>query len=174
MTAPPLGPPVILVMGVAGSGKSAVGRSLARRLDREFGDADDLHPPANVAKMSRGVPLTDEDRRPWLRDVARWIEERVSGGVPAVLACSALKRSYRRSLIPRPEAVRLVHLTGDRELIARRMAARRGHFFAPELLDSQLRDLEPPGPEENPITVDVAHPTEEIVRRIVAALAAAG
>ncbi|WP_119728897.1 gluconokinase [Thermomonospora amylolytica] len=174
MTAPAGNPPVIVVMGVSGSGKSTVGRMLAQRLGREFGDADDLHSPGNVDKMGRGVPLTDEDRWPWLREVARWIEDRVAANVPAVMACSALKREYRRLLIPRTHEVRLVYLKGDRDLIARRMAARRGHFFKPDLLDSQFRDLEPPGPDEDPITVDAVNPAEEIVRRIVEALDADG
>jgi gluconokinase len=156
---------IILVMGVSGSGKTTVGEKLADRLRWEFADADEFHPPANVAKMRAGHPLTDDDRASWLRGIARWIDDHVAAGKPGVVTCSALKRAYRDRL-RRPQ-VRIVYLDGDRELIARRMADRRGHFFPAKLLDSQFRELEPPGPDEQPITVPIAGTTEETVRRIL-------
>ncbi|WP_433331118.1 gluconokinase [Spirillospora sp. CA-294931] len=159
---------ILLVMGVSGSGKTTVGALLAGRLHWDYAEADDFHPAANVAKMHAGEPLTDEDRWPWLRAIAAWMDERLAAGDTAVVTCSALKRSYRDLLCEGRPQVRIVYLEGDRDLIARRMAARQGHFFPTRLLDSQLADLEPPGPDENPITVSVdgtpARITAEILR----------
>ena len=161
-------PTVIIVAGVSGSGKSTVGRALAGRLGWAYADADDFHPPASIAKMSAGIPLTDADRLPWLRAVAGWIRERVETRSPGVVACSALKRSYRELLVGgRPAAVRTVLLDGGRELIGARLAARTGHFFRPELLDSQFRDLERPGPGEDVLTVPVTDAPDEIVARVL-------
>jgi gluconokinase len=139
---------ILIVAGVSGSGKTTVGALLAGRLGWRFADADDFHPAANVAKMRAGVPLTDEDRWPWLRTIAAWMDQRIAGNDPAVITCSALKRSYRDLLLDgRPQA-RMVFLAPDREELARRLAARHGHFFPGQLLGSQFADLEPPSPEE--------------------------
>jgi len=139
---------IVIVAGVSGSGKSTVGALLAGRLGWRFDDADEFHPAANVQKMRAGVPLTDEDRWPWLRAIATWMDERIAAGEQAVVTCSALKRSYRDVLLTgRPQA-RMVFLTPDREVVARRLAARHGHFFPEQLLGSQLADLEPPAPDE--------------------------
>ena len=139
---------IVIVAGVSGSGKSTVGALLAGRLGWRFADADDFHPAANVEKMRAGVPLTDEDRWPWLQAIAGWMDERIAAGEQAVLTCSALKRSYRDVLLAgRPQA-RMVFLAPDRDVLARRLAARHGHFFPEELLGSQFADLEPPAPDE--------------------------
>jgi gluconokinase len=156
---------IIVVMGVSGSGKTTVGEQLADRLGWEFADADQFHSAANVAKMHAGTPLTDADRATWLRAIATWIEDHVAAGKDGVVTCSALKRSYRDRL-RRPE-VQFVYLEGDRRLIAARMAERRGHFFPAALLDSQFRDLEPPGPDERAWTVSIAGTAEETVEKIM-------
>jgi gluconokinase len=137
-------PRVIVVMGVAGSGKTTHGRALAAALSWDFADADDFHPPANIAKMSSGTALTDADRAPWLASLRAEIERRLSAEKPFVLACSALKQSYRDALWADRPRMRLVFLDGPRDLLASRLAARTGHFAGPGLLASQLRDLEPP------------------------------
>jgi carbohydrate kinase (thermoresistant glucokinase family) len=162
----------IIVMGVSGSGKTTVAALLAGRLQWEFEDADWLHPEANVEKMHRGTPLTDEDRWPWLRAIAAWIDEKRHEGRHGVVACSALKRRYRDVLIGERRDVRLVYLKGDEPLIARRLAARHGHFMPAALLRSQFEALEEPGPDENPITVSIVAKPAQIVSRIVAALGA--
>jgi gluconokinase len=156
---------IIVVMGVSGSGKTTVGELLAERLGWEFADADEFHSAANVAKMHAGTPLTDADRAAWLRAIAAWIDDHVATGKDGVVTCSALKRAYRDRL--RGPGVRFVYLEGDRELIAGRMASRRGHFFPATLLDSQFRDLEPPGPDEGALTVSVAGESEETVQKIM-------
>ncbi|HEX6473073.1 MAG TPA: gluconokinase [Streptosporangiaceae bacterium] len=156
-------------MGVSGSGKTTVGELLAERLGWEFADADQFHSPANVAKMRSGTPLTDADRAAWLRGIAAWIDDRIAAGKPGVVTCSALKRGYR-DMLRRPD-VRFVYLDGDRELIARRMAVRKGHFFPVSLLDSQFRELEPPGPDEA-LTVSIEGTADDTVRRIMAGLPA--
>lgn len=162
--------PVLVVMGVSGSGKTTVGEGLARRLGWPFLEGDSLHPPANVAKMKSGVPLDDADRLPWLQAIAARIDDWRRAGAPGIVTCSALKRSYRRILVgDRPE-VRLVYLKGTRETIAPRMAARRGHFMPPTLLQSQLDTLEEPGPDERPITVPIDGTPEEIVAKVLVAL----
>lgn len=158
---------VVIVMGVAGSGKTTVGRLLADELAWAFYDADHLHPEANVAKMSAGRPLDDEDREPWLGEVEALVRRLVEEGAPAVLACSALKQSYREQLTVSDE-VRWVYLTGERELLARRLAERTGHFMSAELLESQFRDLEEPGAEV--ARFDVAPTAPEIVAAVRAEL----
>jgi gluconokinase len=147
-------------MGVSGSGKSTVGAALARRLGVPFADADAFHPPANIAKMAAGTPLDDDDRHPWLNAVGHWLAGHDDGGV---MSCSALKRSYRdqlRSHCPRTE---FLHLTGSPELIARRQAGRAGHFMPSTLLESQFATLEPLGPDESGMAVDVGQNVESIV-----------
>lgn len=157
---------VVVVMGVAGSGKTTVGRALAARLGVPYAEADDFHPPENIRKMSAGHPLTDEDRWPWLQAIAAWISAQ-SGGV---VTCSALKRAYRDLLRGASTPVWFLHLTGDRALLAERISSRSGHFMPPALLDSQLADLEPLANDEPGIAVDIAASPEEIVETAVRAL----
>jgi carbohydrate kinase (thermoresistant glucokinase family) len=155
--------PIALLMGVSGSGKTTIGAMLAGRLGWTYAEADDFHPPANVEKMHKGIPLTDEDREPWLRAIADWMAKQTE---PAVVTSSALKKKYRDVLREGRPDLKLVYLDGDQDVIAKRMAARHGHFFPKDLLDSQFRDLEPPGPDENPVTVSVDAPASEIVNEI--------
>ncbi|MFC0240079.1 gluconokinase [Rhodopseudomonas telluris] len=157
-------------MGVSGSGKTTIGKALAARLGWTYEDADDFHPPANVAKMSGGHPLTDDDRWPWLHAIAAEIDKVADNGGHVVFGCSALKRSYREILVHGCADIRIVYLDGSRELIASRIAARRHHFMPPGLLDSQFATLERPGAEENPIVVGIDASAEQIVDRIVAQL----
>ncbi|MGE5616550.1 MAG: gluconokinase [Bacillota bacterium] len=160
-------PRTILIMGVAGCGKSTVGELLARRLGWTYVDADWLHPAANVAKMSRGEPLTDDDRWPWLEAVSERIEEIHREGGNVVLACSALKRAYRDVLRERARNMQLVFLKGDRETIEKRLATRTGHYMPAALLASQLATLEEPRVEERPLVVSIEAAPEEIVEAIV-------
>ena len=156
------GPPVVLVvMGVAGTGKSVVAATLAKRLGWERGEGDDLHPDANVAKMASGQPLTDEDRWPWLEQVAAWIDDHSAAGRPAIMTCSALKKAYRDRL--RGPGVAFVHLHGSRDVLAARLVARRDHYMPGSLLDSQLEALQPLEADENGIVVelDSKSPDEE-------------
>ena len=144
---------ILIVAGVSGSGKTTVGALLAGRLGWRFADADAFHPAANIAKMQAGIPLTDADRRPWLRAVTAWMDERIARGEPAVVTCSALKRAYREALLDgRPQA-RMIFLSIDHEEAARRLAGRHGHFFPPGLLNSQFAALELPQPGEAGVTV---------------------
>ena len=163
-------PSVLVVMGVSGSGKTTVAALLAGRLNWEFADGDDFHPPANVEKMHSGVPLTDDDRWPWLGAIAAWIDATRSAGGHGVVACSALKRRYRDVLLGGRPDVRLVYLQGDRDLIGRRQAARHNHFMPTNLMKSQFETLEEPGPDEDPIVVSVEARPLEIVARILALL----
>ncbi|MBF4163852.1 gluconokinase [Nocardioides sp. CBS4Y-1] len=155
-------------MGVSGSGKSVVGAALAGRLGVAFEDADDLHPRSNVEKMSRGVPLDDHDRMPWLETIGAWLAAHPTGGV---MSCSALKRSYRDVLRRQAPDTTFLHLDGEREVIARRQASRPGHFMPPSLLDSQFAVLEPLADDEPGVVVDVARPVDAIVDELSAALA---
>ncbi|MDE2581854.1 MAG: gluconokinase [Rhodospirillales bacterium] len=161
---------VVVVMGVSGSGKTTIARGVAERLGWELVEGDTFHPPENVAKMKAGTPLTDADRWPWLQAIAREIDAIRAGGRSALVACSALKRSYRAILIGDRPDVALAYLQGSRALIGRRIAARKGHFMPAGLLDSQFAALEEPGPEERPIVLSVAPGPEEIVSAAVAAL----
>jgi gluconokinase len=171
MDASPTRPPLILVMmGVSSSGKSTVGALLAGRLHWDFADADWFHPESNVDKMHAGVPLTDDDRWPWLKAVAQWIDLARAHETHAVVACSALKRSYRDVLIGRRPDVRLVYLQGSEQLIVRRMVTRHGHFMPASLLHSQFEALEEPTLDEHPIIVSVEPRPSEIVARIMAEL----
>jgi gluconokinase len=157
-------------MGVSGSGKTTIGKLLAERLGWQYQEGDALHPPENVAKMSGGTPLTDADRIPWLHRIAGRIDEWRSRGESGVITCSALKRAYRDIIIGSRPDVGLIHLKGSRELIGRRMMARKGHFMPAALLDTQFATLQEPTPDERPVTVDIsgtpAKIVEEIVRRL--------
>jgi len=163
-------PCALVVMGVSGSGKSTIADKLAERLGWAFEDGDRFHPASNVAKMSAGHPLTDEDRWPWLQAIADEIDRVCKAGKRAVIACSALKRAYREILVHGRNDVRIVFLNGSQDLIAGRLAARKGHFMPPGLLASQFRTLEPPGANENPVTVSIDAPVEAIVEDIVSQL----
>ena len=160
--------PVLVFMGVSGTGKSTVAALLAGQRGWPFQEGDDLHPAANVAKMAAGHALDDDDRWPWLDLVAAWIDERIARAEPGIITCSALRRRYRDVL--RRKEVTFVHFTGDRALVRDRMMRRQGHFMPPALLDSQLRTLEPPGPDEQAIEIDLAltpaEQVEEIIRRL--------
>ncbi len=164
-------PCALVVMGVSGSGKSTIGEKLAQRLGWSYEDGDRFHPSSNVAKMSAGQPLTDEDRWPWLQAIANEIDRVCEAGEHAVIACSALKRAYRDIIVGPRLDVALLYLRGARELIAARMAARHGHFMPAALLASQLRTLECPGDDEaDVLRFDIASPASEIVRRAALAL----
>jgi gluconokinase len=156
---------VLVLMGVSGCGKSTVAGILAGRLGWDFGEGDELHPPANVAKMAAGHPLTDDDRWPWLDLVAGWIREHIDAGRPAIITCSALKRSYRDVL--RGEHVDFVYLRGTREQIAARLATRHGHYMPAELLDSQFATLEPPTEDEHALVIDIGPPPDVLATEIV-------
>ena len=155
----------IVVMGVSGCGKSTVGVRVADHLGGTYVDGDDLHPAANVAKMAAGQPLTDDDRWPWLDRVAAVLAEAQG---PVVVGCSALRRVYRdRIRAGAGGPVRFVHLTGNADVLRARMAARTGHYMPVTLLDSQLTTLEPPGPDEGALTIDIDQPVEDIVRAVL-------
>ena len=160
-------PCALVVMGVSGSGKSTIADKLAERLSWRYEDGDRFHPASNVAKMSAGHPLTDEDRWPWLQAIADEIDRVCGAGERAVIACSALKRTYRDILVHGRNDVRIIFLNGTKDLIAGRLAARKGHFMPPGLLDSQFRTLEPPGANENPVTVSIDASADAIVDDIV-------
>jgi gluconokinase len=158
---------IVVMMGVSGSGKTTIATGVAQGLGWQVLEGDKLHPPANIAKMSAGTPLNDEDRWPWLRAIAAAIDDWRANGVSGVVACSALKRAYRDILIgPRPDVV-LVYLQGSHELIATRMAARHGHFMPTGLLDSQFATLEEPGEAERPIVASIASAPDAIVETII-------
>ena len=156
-------PCALIVMGVSGSGKSTVAEALAERLGWRCEDGDKFHPASNVAKMSAGQPLTDDDRWPWLKAIAAEIARTCAAHEHAVVACSALKRAYRDILVSGRRDVRLVFLDGPETLIASRLATRKGHFMPAGLLASQFRTLEPPGADERPFTVSIDAPVETIV-----------
>ncbi len=163
-------PCALVVMGVSGSGKSTVADRLAARLGWSYEDGDGFHPASNVAKMSAGQPLTDEDRWPWLQAIADEIDRLSATGERVVIACSALKRSYREVLVHGRDDIRIVLLDGTQDLIAARLAARKGHFMPPGLLASQFRTLERPEADERPIIVSIDAPVEQIVDDIVTQL----
>jgi gluconokinase len=161
-------PVAIVLMGVSGSGKTAVGTRLAEKLHHEFLDADSFHPPANIEKMKHGIPLTDEDRVPWLRNLHHELSSRLSQAKSVILACSALKESYRTVLREGLSQVCFVYLKVDRATLEERLKARKGHFFPKELLDSQLATLEAP---HDAIVVEENRPLDEVVDAIVRGVA---
>ncbi len=154
----------IIVMGVSGSGKTSVGQLLAKQLGWGFYDADDFHPPENVAKMANGIPLNDSDRGPWLAALHNLISSSLTADRPGVLACSALKERYRQQLMDGNSHVQLVYLKGTYDLIWSRMSARSGHYMKPSMLQSQFDTLEEP---KDALTVDICIPVDEIVREIL-------
>lgn len=160
-------PHSIVVMGVCGSGKSTLGQALAERLHLPYADADDFHPAANVAKMSAGTPLDDDDRAPWLEAIGSWLAERPSG---AVVSCSALRRVYRDALRRNAPTAWFVHLAGGSEVIARRVAGRAEHFMPTSLIDSQQQLLEPLTVDEAGMSVDLELSLDDLLTRVTAAL----
>ncbi|MEU3498223.1 gluconokinase [Kitasatospora cineracea] len=164
-------PPVVVVMGVSGVGKTTVARLLADRLDLPYAEADDFHPAANIAKMSAGTPLDDRDRQPWLRALGGWLGERAEAGSGGVVTCSALKRDYRDVLRAACPDAFFLHLSGSHDLIGDRLAHRTGHFMPPSLLDSQYAVLEPLQADERGTVLDVDAAPDTLVERAVAALA---
>lgn len=167
--------PVLVIMGVSGSGKSTVAGVVAGRLGWDLAEGDDLHPARNVTKMQAGEPLTDEDRWPWLETIADWIRQHTQSGTPGVITCSALKRRYRDIL--RSENVVFVFLQGSKDSISGRLASRHGHFMPPALLESQFEALEEPTEDENYISLCVtatpAEEAQEIIERLNLAAACA-
>ncbi len=155
---------IVVLMGVSGSGKTTVGRLLAERLGWSFYDADDFHTPANIAKMRSGIPLTEEDRVPWLAALHAKIDESLAKGRPAVFACSALTRLDRAQLLGKDPGIEVIYLHGDFDLIYRRMQERHGHFFPPEMLASQFRTLQEP---DDVFAVSVDQTPEAIVDQII-------
>ncbi|UYQ66002.1 gluconokinase [Streptomyces peucetius] len=160
--------PLIVVTGVSGSGKTTIGQKLAQRLVVPYAEADDFHPPRNVARMRAGVPLDDEDRRPWLDAIAGWLAEHTDGG--GVVTCSALKRRYRDRLAAVSPDVFFLHLDGSAELIARRLEARRGHFMPARLLQSQIDALEPLEADESGQAIPIDGTPEETTTLALAAV----
>ena len=159
-------PPLVVVMGVSGSGKSTVGAAVAQRLRVPFADADDFHPPANIAKMTAGHALDDDDRYPWLETIGEWLAGHDEDG--GVMSCSALKRKYRDQLRHHASRVEFLLLHGTLEVITRRQASRPGHFMPASLLQSQFATLEPLAPDENGLVVDVDQSVDAIVQAYVA------
>lgn len=157
-------PVALVVMGVAGCGKSTVGAALAAMLKRRYRDGDDFHPASNIARMARGEPLRDQDRWPWLDAVGKSVSPEV------IVGCSALKRAYRDRIRTHAPLVCFIHLHGSRAVIEARMAARTGHFMPLSLLDSQFATLEPPEPDESAVTVDIDQPIDAIIAAIRMAL----
>jgi len=160
---PPAPCSIVLISGVAGSGKTTVGRLLAQELGWPYFEADDFHPAANKEKMGRGVPLDDDDRAPWLAAIRQAIDDCLAQGRSAVFSCSALKEKYRRQLLGDRTDIRLVFLTGSRDLLRARLEGRAGHYMKPGMLDSQLAILEPPA---DALRLDVQHSPETLVQEI--------
>lgn len=154
-------PPLVVVMGVSGSGKTTIGAALAQRLRAPFADADDFHPQANIDKMSAGIPLTDDDRGPWLATIATWLAEHAATG--GVASCSALKRAYRDVLAAAAPQAFFVHLHGEPDVIAARVAGRPGHFMPTALVESQFATLEPLEPGERGAVLDVDQSVDDLV-----------
>ncbi len=155
-------------MGVAGSGKSTIGAAFAKALGIPFVEGDDYHPPENVRRMALGIPLTDDDRAQWLRALATQLHEAKNAGTGLVMSCSALKRTYRDVLRAEAPEVQFVFLKGERSLVAKRLAGRRGHFMPPSLLDSQFATLEAPTSDEHALVCDIRKPPDDLVAALVA------
>ena len=166
----PAQPPILVIMGVSGSGKSTVAKPLAARLGWAFQEGDAFHPAANIAKMKAGAALDDADRAPWLAAIRAWIDGQIAAGAPGVVTCSALKRAYRDGLSSGRPQVRFVYLRGSEAVIAARVAARVGHFMPASLLHSQFADLQEPGADERALVVDIDQPVAAQVSDIIAAL----
>jgi gluconokinase len=164
----PMNKGLFVVMGVSGSGKTAIGAALARALGIEFVEGDDFHSAENVKRMASGIPLTDEDRVQWLRALATRLREAKDDGTGLVMSCSALKRSYRDVLRGGAADVQFVFLKGQRALIAERLAARRGHYMPAALLDSQFAILEKPSPDEGAWLFDIREAPDDLVADIIA------
>jgi gluconokinase len=164
---------VIIMMGVSGAGKTTIGRLLASELGYDYAEGDSYHPPANIEKMSAGIPLDDSDRQPWLERMAADIDSWLAHARPHVLACSALKRRYRDILIGSRDGVRLVFLHGSPSLINQRLRQRSGHYMPPSLLDSQFAALEPPAAEERALSVNIDAPAPTIIAELIRRLTAA-
>ncbi|MBM7051762.1 MULTISPECIES: gluconokinase [unclassified Rothia (in: high G+C Gram-positive bacteria)] len=163
-------PTHLVVMGVSGTGKTSLALALAEQLNLTFAEGDDLHPKENIAKMSAGIPLNDEDRAPWLQLIARWMQETGATGQNTIVTCSALKRKYRDTLRCAGGRVLFLHLAGEKSLIAERMNARKNHFMPPALLDSQFETLEPLEADENGIVLDISGTQQEIMQDALAQL----
>ena len=161
---------VLVIMGVSGCGKTTIAELLSRELGWSYRDGDEFHPKTNVEKMHSGTPLTDEDRWPWLKAIAAWIDEKRQSGTHAIVTCSALKRAYRDILIGPRQDVGLIYLKGTEDLIAERLSKRKHHFMPKGLLASQFQTLQEPGPDEHPITVSIEPAPEEIVATIMGKL----
>ncbi len=172
MSQPPDVPPCVLIcMGVSGAGKTTVAQLVDEVLGWPFQEGDELHPPSNIDKMKHAIPLTDEDRWPWLDKCKAWIDGRMAADGRGLITCSALKRAYRDRLIDgRREQVRILYLQATRETLMSRLQRRRGHYMPPDLLDSQLDALEEPSPDENPIIVSVEQSTEDMAREVLVKL----
>ena len=167
MTAADAKPLVLVLMGVSGCGKSTTGARLSKLLGWPFRDADSFHPQANIDKMSKGLPLTDEDRQPWLAAIAQWIDERLAAGECGIVSCSALKRTYRCIIVGERTGVRLVYLKGNMELIGDRLSRRRNHFMPAGLLRSQFDALEEPQGDERALSVPVSLSPRRVVETIM-------
>jgi gluconokinase len=165
-----IAPAVLVLMGVSGSGKSTVALELQRLLGWKFQEGDDLHPPANVEKMRSGQPLDDADRLPWLRAIARWIDDRLAAGEPGIITCSNLKRAYRQITIGDRRGVALVYLKGEEGVIHERMVARVHRYMPPSLLRSQFETLEEPGADEHPVVVTIHSSVDDTVADLLSRL----
>ncbi len=168
-----VGKTVLVLMGVSGAGKTTVAQELHRLLGWVFQEGDDLHPPANVEKMRAGHPLNDEDRKPWLEAIARWIDARLAADEPGIITCSDLKRAYRRITVGDRKGVTLVYLEGDERLIAERISQRQHRYMPASLLRSQFATLEPPGPDEHALVVPLEQTVSETVIDLLHKLSAA-
>ena len=157
---------IIVLMGVSGCGKTTVGTKLASHLGWEYQEGDALHPQENILKMSDGVPLNDDDRKPWISRISDWIDSHCEAGRDGVISCSALKESYRRTIRGNQKDVQFIYLRGTRELLSRRLSQRKDHFMPPDLLESQLNLLEEPSADEHAIVVTIDRTPNDLVMTI--------